>query len=76
MAFFGGLRGAKFFTPHSASSPPRQNRIGQELKTNVTDPKNAKMVTSKGVIRSYAAQAAEDSSHQVFIAADVIGSCS
>jgi hypothetical protein len=57
-----------------ASNPPRQNRKGQELKTNVTDPQSAKMATSKGVIQGYAAQAAVDSSHQVIIAADVIGS--
>jgi transposase len=57
-----------------ASNPPRQNRKGQELKTNVTDPQSAKMATSKGVIQGYAAQAAVDSSHQIIIAADVIGS--
>jgi transposase len=57
-----------------ASSTKRQNRKGQELKTNVTDPQSAKMATSKGVIQGYAAQAAVDSSHQVIIAADVIGS--
>ena len=54
-------------------APKRQNRKGQELKTNVTDPQSAKMVTSKGVIQGYAAQAAVDSSHQIIIAADVIG---
>ena len=32
------------------------------------------MATSKGVIQGYAAQAAVDSSHQIIIAADVIGS--
>lgn len=32
------------------------------------------MATSKGVIQGYAAQAAVDSSHQVIVAADVIGS--
>jgi transposase len=57
-----------------ATSPPRQNRKGQELKTNITDPDSAKMATSKGVIQGYAAQAAVDSSHQIIIAADVIGS--
>lgn len=57
-----------------ASSPPRQNRKGQELKTNVTDSESAKMATSKGVIQGYAAQATVDSSHQVIVAADVIGS--
>ena len=57
-----------------ASSPQRKNRKGQELKTNVTDPESAKMATSKGVIQGYAAQAAVDSSHQVIVAADVIGS--
>jgi hypothetical protein len=57
-----------------ANSLPRQNRKGQELKTNVTDPDSAKMATSKGVIQGYAAQAAVDSSCQVIVAADVIGS--
>nr|WP_315491641.1 IS1182 family transposase [uncultured Rhodoferax sp.] len=55
-------------------TPPRQNRKGDELKTNVTDPESAKMATSKGVIQGYAAQAAVDSSHQIIVAADVIGS--
>lgn len=57
-----------------ASSPPRQNRKGQELKTNITDSQSAKMATNKGVIQGYAAQAAVDSAHQVIVAADVIGS--
>lgn len=57
-----------------ASTAKRQNRKGQELKTNVTDPESAKMATSKGVIQGYAAQAAVDSAHQVIVAADVIGS--
>lgn len=57
-----------------ASTPQRLNRKGQELKTNITDPESAKMATNKGVIQGYAAQAAVDSSHQVIIAADVIGS--
>ncbi|MEO7885839.1 MAG: IS1182 family transposase [Polaromonas sp.] len=57
-----------------ASNQRRLNRKGQELKTNVTDPDSAKMATSKGVLQGYAAQAAVDSSHQVIIAADVIGS--
>ena len=57
-----------------ASNPPRTNRKGQELKTNVTDSDSAKMATSKGVIQGYAAQAAVDSAHQVIVAADVIGS--
>ena len=46
-----------------ASSLPRQNRKGQELKTNVTDSQSAKMATNKGVIQGYAAQAAVDSTH-------------
>ena len=57
-----------------ASAPKRLNRKGQELKTNVTDPESAKMATSKGVIQGYSGQAAVDSSHQVIIAAAVIGS--
>jgi transposase len=57
-----------------ASAPKRLNRKGQQLKTNVTDPQSAKMATSKGVIQGYAAQAAVDSSHQIIVAADVIGS--
>ena len=57
-----------------SKTPPRQNRKGQELKTNVTDSQSAKMATNKGVIQGYAAQAAVDSAHQVIVAADVIGS--
>lgn len=57
-----------------ASHPPRLNRKGHELKTNVTDPDSAKMATAKGVIQGYAAQAAVDSAHQIIVAADVIGS--
>ena len=57
-----------------ASNPPRLNRKGQELKTNVTDPDSAKMATGKGVIQGYAAQAAVDSANQIIVAADVIGS--
>jgi transposase len=53
---------------------PRRNHKGQELKSNVTDNDSAKMATSKGVIQGYAAQAAVDSSHQVIVAADVVGS--
>jgi transposase len=57
-----------------ATNCPRQNRKGDELKTNVTDADSAKMATSKGVIQGYAAQAAVDSAHQIIVAADVIGS--
>ena len=57
-----------------ASNTKRENRKGQELKTNVTDPDSAKMATSKGVIQGYAAQAAVDSAHQIIVAAEVIGS--
>ena len=57
-----------------ASNPKRKNRKGEELKTNVTDSESAKMATSKGVIQGYAAQAAVDSSYQVIVAADIIGS--
>ena len=56
------------------SSSKRQNRKGRELKTKVTDPESAEMATSKGVIQCYAAQAAVDPSHQIIVAADVIGS--
>ena len=57
-----------------AQTPKRTNGQGKELKTNVTDPDSAKMATSKGVIKGYAAQAAVDSKNQVIVAADVIGS--
>jgi len=57
-----------------ARQAQRRNRKGQELKSNVTDNDSAKMATSKGVIQGYAAQAAVDSSHQVIVAADVVGS--
>jgi transposase len=57
-----------------ATRAKRTNKKGQELKTNVTDPDSAKMATSKGVIQGYAAQAAVDSTNQIIVAADVIGS--
>lgn len=57
-----------------ATTPKRVGSKGKELKSNITDPQSAKMATSKGVMQGYAAQAAVDSSHQVIIAADVIGS--
>ena len=59
------------FLAHNA---PRRNAKGAELKSNVTDNDSAKMATGKGVIQGYAAQAAVDASHQVIVAADVIGS--
>lgn len=55
-------------------NPKRLNPKGHELKSNITDPDSAKMATNKGVIQGYAAQAAVDSSHQVIVAADVVGS--
>jgi transposase len=57
-----------------STTPKRVGSKGKELKSNVTDPESAKMATSKGVMQGYAAQAAVDSSHQIIIAADVIGS--
>lgn len=57
-----------------AREQQRRNRKGEELKSNITDNDSAKMATSKGVIQGYAAQAAVDASHQVIVAADVIGS--
>ena len=57
-----------------ANRAKRLNSKGQELKSNITDPDSAKMATNKGVIQGYAAQAAVDSSHQIIIAADVVGS--
>jgi len=57
-----------------AREQPRRNGKGQELKSNVTDNESAKMATSKGVIQGYAAQAAVDATHQVIVAASVIGS--
>ncbi len=57
-----------------ASNPKRLNSMGQELKSNITDPDSAKMATNKGVIQGYAAQAAVDSANQIIIAADVVGS--
>ena len=57
-----------------ATTQPRRNTKGIELKSNVTDNDSAKMATGKGIIQGYSAQAAVDSSHQVIVAADVIGS--
>lgn len=57
-----------------ATSQPKRNAKGVELKSNATDNDSAKMATSKGVIQGYSAQAAVDSTHQVIVAADVLGS--
>lgn len=57
-----------------ARTPPRRNAKAQELKANVTDPDSAKMLTNKGAIQGYAAQAAVDQSSQIIVAADVLGS--
>ena len=79
----GGVRQQRIEALHSeaqamreflAREQPRRNAKGQELNSNVTDNDSAKMATSKGVIQGYAAQAAVDASHQVIVAADVIGS--
>jgi transposase len=67
-------REARITREFIARSARRLNAKGQELKTNLTDPDSAKMATAKGVIQGYAAQAAVDSSHQIIVAADVIGS--
>ena len=57
-----------------ATSQPKRNSKGTERKSNATDNDRAKMATGKGVIQGYSAQAAVDSSHQVIVAADVLGS--
>ena len=57
-----------------ATTAPRTNRQGQELKANITDNDSAKMATAKGVLQGYAAQAAVDARHQIIVAADVVGS--
>ncbi len=59
-----------------ASTEPKRNAKGVELKSNATDNDSAKMATSKGVIQGYAAQAVVDSKHQVIVAADVFGASS
>jgi transposase len=53
---------------------PRLNTKKKEIKSNITDPDSAKMMTSKGAIQGYAAQATVDSDSQIIVAADVIGS--
>jgi transposase len=57
-----------------ATTQPKRNAKGVELKSNVTDNESAKMATGKGVIQGYSAQAAVDHTHQVIVAADVLGS--
>jgi hypothetical protein len=52
----------------------RLNVKGEKIKSNMTDVGSAKMLTSKGAIQGYAAQAAVDSQSQIIVAADVIGS--
>jgi hypothetical protein len=53
---------------------PRLNAKNEEIKSNITDPDSAKMMTSKGAIQGYAAQATVDADSQIIVAADVIGS--
>jgi transposase len=53
---------------------PRLNAERKELKSNVTDPDSAKMISGKGAIQGYSAQAAVDSASQIIVAADVVGS--
>jgi transposase len=53
---------------------PRLNAKKKEIKSNITDPDSAKMMTSKGAIQGYAAQATVDADSQIIVAADVIGS--
>jgi transposase len=53
---------------------PRLNAKNKEIKSNITDPDSAKMMTSKGAIQGYAAQATVDADSQIIVAADVIGS--
>jgi transposase len=57
-----------------ATTQPKRNTKGIELKSNVTDNQSAKMATGKGVIQGYSAQAAVDHAYQVIVAADVLGS--
>jgi transposase len=57
-----------------AKNEPRLGAQDTEVMSNVTDPESAKMSTNKGVIQGYAAQAAVDSSNQVIVATDVLGS--
>jgi transposase len=56
-----------------ARTQKKTNAKGVELKSNVTDNDSAKMLTNKGAIQGYAAQAAVDDKHQVIVAADVLG---
>jgi transposase len=67
-------REAKATREFVAKTEPRRNAKGVELKGNVTDNDSAKMATSKGVLQGYAAQAAVDSTHQVIVGVDVLGS--
>jgi transposase len=52
----------------------RLNTKKKEIKSNITDTDSAKMMTSKGAIQGYAAQATVDADSQIIVAADVIGS--
>jgi hypothetical protein len=56
-----------------AAHEPRIGKQGKEVKSNVTDNESAMMSTSHGVIQGYNAQALVDETHQVIIAAEVIG---
>ena len=54
-------------------NPERLGSRGKPIKTNLTDPDSAKMVSSHGVIQGYTGVAVVDDSHQVVLDAQAYG---
>ena len=54
-------------------NPERLGRRGTPIKSNLTDPDSAKMVSSHGVIQGYNGIAVVDESHQVILDAQAFG---
>lgn len=46
---------------------------GQAVKSNITDPDSAKLVSSHGVVQGYNGVAVADEKHQVIVAAEAVG---
>ncbi len=56
-----------------SSHDDRRGADGRPIKSNITDPDSAKMLTSHGVIQGYNGVAAVDDKHQVIVAAQAFG---
>jgi hypothetical protein len=51
----------------------KKGASGQAVKSNITDPDSAKLVSSHGVVQGYNGVAVADEKHQVIVAAEAVG---